>query len=236
MVLEVEDLSVKYGSVLALSNINLCVDENEIVALIGNNGAGKTTALNAISGMVKSESGSIKFKGTDISNCKPHLISKMGITHVPEGRRVFYKFTVRENLMMGAYNIKDKQRIKQKLDDVVSLFPVLYDRINQLGGTLSGGEQQMLVFGRALMASPQLLLLDEPSLGLAPQLVDVIADTIIKISDEGIPILLVEQNASLALELSNRTYIMETGSIALQGLSSEVAEDDSVRKTYLGVI
>lgn len=235
MILDIKGLNVNYGSIRALNNVSLCIDEHEVVALIGNNGAGKTTILKAISGMVPIKAGSIDFCGKTISGKRSHTISRLGITHVPEGRHVFYKFTVRENLLIGAYNLKDRARVSQNMERIMDIFPILRERINQFGGTLSGGEQQMLVIGRALMAEPKLLLLDEPSLGLAPQIVDVIADNIERIAASGIPILLVEQNANLALELSDRAYVIETGDIILEGASSSLRQSDIVQKTYLGI-
>ena len=235
MILDIKGLNVNYGSIRALNNVSLCIDEHEVVALIGNNGAGKTTILKAISGMVPIKAGSIDFCGKTISGKRSHTISRLGITHVPEGRHVFYKFTVRENLLIGAYNLKDRARVSQNMERIMDIFPILRERINQFGGTLSGGEQQMLVIGRALMAEPKLLLLDDPSLGLAPQIVDVIADNIERIAASGIPILLVEQNANLALELSDRAYVIETGDIILEGASSSLRQSDIVQKTYLGI-
>ena len=235
MILDIKGLNVNYGSIRALNNVSLCIDEHEVVALIGNNGAGKTTILKAISGMVPIKAGSIDFCGKTISGKRSHTISRLGITHVPEGRHVFYKFTVRENLLIGAYNLKDRARVSQNMERIMDIFPILRERINQFGGTLSGGEQQMLVIGRALMAEPKLLLLDEPSLGLAPQIVDDIADNIERIAASGIPILLVEQNANLALELSDRAYVIETGDIILEGASSSLRQSDIVQKTYLGI-
>lgn len=235
MILDIKGLNVSYGSVCALNGVNLCIGEHEVVALIGNNGAGKTSILKAISGMVPIRAGTIDFCGSTISRKHPHTISRMGITHVPEGRHVFYKFTVKENLLIGAYNIRNKARIMQNMDKVMDIFPILRERVNQFGGTLSGGEQQMLVIGRALMAEPKLLLLDEPSLGLAPQVVDVIAENVERIAQSGIPILLVEQNANLALELSDRAYVIETGNIILEGNSSALRKSDLVQRAYLGI-
>lgn len=235
MILDVKGLKVSYGSVHALNGVDLSINEHEVVALIGNNGAGKTSILRAISGAIPIKAGSIEFCGKSLVAVKPHIISRMGITHVPEGRHVFYKFTVKENLLIGAYNIRDKARVAQNMEVVMNTFPILRERISQFGGTLSGGEQQMLVIGRALMAEPKLLLLDEPSLGLAPQVVDVIADNIERIAKTGIPILLVEQNANLALELSSRAYVIETGDVILEGKSSGLRESDVVQKAYLGI-
>jgi len=233
--LEIKNLTVQYGNIVALWKVDLCVGSNEVVALIGNNGAGKTTTLRAISGILKSTIGSITFNGKSLVGMPVHKIVSEGIIHVPEGRKIFTKLTVKENLLMGAYSVTNKALVNQSLKQVLELFPMLKERINQLGGTLSGGEQQMLAVSRAMMASPKMLLLDEPSLGLAPQAVDKIADIIISISKRGIPILLVEQNANLALEISNRAYVIETGHIKLTGKSSELLVNDAVRKSYLGV-
>ena len=232
--LEIKDLTVKYGNIVAIRDISLQLD-NEVVALIGNNGAGKTTILRSISGLLKPETGTITFNGKSLLGMPVHKIVEEGIIHVPEGRKIFTKLTVKENLLLGAYSVNDKVKTAESLERVIDLFPILKIRISQRAGTLSGGEQQMLAIGRAIMAEPKVLLLDEPSLGLAPQLVDRIADTILDISKLGIPILLVEQNANLALEISSKAYILETGNIVLSGNSSEFLENDTVRKTYLGV-
>lgn len=233
--LEIRDLTVQYGRIVALRDISLTLNDREVVALIGNNGAGKTTTLRSISGMLRPVSGTITFNGKSLIGLRAHKIVEEGIIHVPEGRRIFTKMTVRENLLMGAYTVRNRTTINQTLEEVVELFPILKERINQFGGTLSGGEQQMLAVARAMMAKPKLLLLDEPSLGLAPQVVDKIADTIISISNTGIPILLVEQNANVALEISNRAYVIETGNIVMTAASSELLADDTVRRTYLGI-
>ena len=233
--LEIKNLVVRYGRITALHGIDLTLGDNEVVALIGNNGAGKTTTLKAISGMQKPASGSIEFNGTSLIGLPSHKIVEQGIIHVPEGRRIFTKMTVKENLLMGSYSVRDTKFINDKLAQVVDLFPILKERIHQAGGTLSGGEQQMLAVARALMANPKVLLLDEPSLGLAPQVVDKIADTVIMISKQGIPILLVEQNANVALEISHRAYVIETGNIVMEGKSSDMLADDAVRQTYLGI-
>jgi branched-chain amino acid transport system ATP-binding protein len=233
--LEISNLTVQYGRVVALHKIDLHVDANEIVALVGNNGAGKTTTLNAISGLLRPIAGSIIYNGKSLVGMPVHKIVSEGIIQVPEGRKIFPKLTVKENLLMGAYSVRNKALVDQARKQVLEVFPILKERMNQFGGTLSGGEQQMLAVGRAMMASPRMLLLDEPSLGLAPQAVDKIADTIISISELGIAILLVEQNAMLALELSSRAYVIETGYIALTGKSSELLVNDAVRKSYLGV-
>jgi len=233
--LEIKNLTVQYGNVIALHKVDFNVGPNEVVALIGNNGAGKTTTLRTISGILRPTIGSIMFNGKSLVGMPVHKIVSEGIIHVPEGRKIFTKLTVRENLLMGAYSITNRAQITQSLKQVLELFPVLKERISQLGGTLSGGQQQMLAVGRAMMASPKMLMLDEPSMGLAPQAVDRIADIITGISKLGISILLVEQNAMLALELSNRAYVMETGYITTMGKSSELLVNDTVRKAYLGV-
>src|SRR5450830_961938 len=233
--LEIKNLTVQYGNVVALHKVDLYVGSNEVVALIGNNGAGKTTTLRTISGFLKPTTGSIIFNGKSLVGMPVHKIVSEGIIHVPEGRKIFAKFSVRENLLMGAYSITNKALVNQSLEQVLELFPVLKQRINQLGGALSGGEQQMLAMSRGMMASPKMLLLDEPSFGLAPQAVDKIADTIISISKLGVPILLVEQNANLALEISNRGYVITIGHIELTGKSSELLMNDAVRKSYLGM-
>ncbi|MCD2492573.1 ABC transporter ATP-binding protein [Lacrimispora sp. NSJ-141] len=233
--LEIKNLTVRYGSITALHGISLEVRENEVVALVGNNGAGKTTTLRSISGLQKPAKGDILFQGESIVGKPVHKIVQMGLIHVPEGRKIFTKLTVRENLLMGSFSIKSKTEVSNNLERVMQVFPKLKERINQYGGTLSGGEQQMLAVGRAMMASPKLLLLDEPSLGLAPQIVDVIGDTVLDIAKLGIPILLVEQNANLALEISNRAYVIETGNIQMSADSADLLKDDTIQKTYLGV-
>ena len=233
--LEIKNLTVRYGNITALHGINLEVRKNEVVALVGNIGAGKTTTLRSISGLQKPASGEIVFQGKSIVGKPVHKIVQMGLIHVPEGRKIFKTLTIRENLLMGAYSLKNKGEISENLDKVMQVFPKLKERINQMGGTLSGGEQQLLAVGRAIMASPKLLLLDEPSLGLAPQIVDVIGDTVLDIAKLGIPILLVEQNANLALEISNRAYVIETGNIMMTADSAELLKDDTVQRMYLGV-
>ena len=235
MILEVSNIVVSYGNVQALHGITLGVDKNEVVALVGSNGAGKTTTLKAISGQLHLASGDIKFFGRSIIGIPSYKIAKMGLIHVPEGRKIFSKLSVRENLMLGAYTRTSKGEIEKNLDTVMQAFPILKERINQPGGTLSGGEQQMLAVARAIMSSPKVLLLDEPSLGLAPLVVDIIAEKILEISKMGIPILLVEQNANLALELSNRAYVIETGNIEISGQSSELAKNSDIQRAYLGV-
>ena len=232
--LEVKDLVVSYGAIKALKGISFEVNQGEIITLIGSNGAGKTTTLHSLSNLIRKVSGSIVFEGTDITNLSADKIVEMGLIQVPEGRRVFANMSVKENLEMGAYLRKDKTQIKKDMEECYQLFPRLKERLSQMAGTLSGGEQQMLAMARALMSKPKLLLLDEPSMGLAPILVDEIFDIIKKISSTGTTILLVEQNAFKALSIANRAYILETGSIAKTGNASDLAKDDSVIKAYLG--
>ena len=234
MMLEVKDLVVSYGAIKALKGISFEVNQGEIITLIGSNGAGKTTTLHSLSNLIRKVSGSIVFEGTDITNLSADKIVAMGLIQVPEGRRVFANMSVKENLEMGAYLRKDKTQIKKDMEECYQLFPRLKERLSQMAGTLSGGEQQMLAMARALMSKPKLLLLDEPSMGLAPILVDEIFDIIKKISSTGTTILLVEQNAFKALSIANRAYILETGSIAKTGNASDLAKDDSVIKAYLG--
>lgn len=234
--LKLVDVHTFYGPIEALRGIDIEVKQGEIVCLIGNNGAGKSTALMTISGILKPLSGDILFEGKSIKGISPHKIVEMGISQVPEGRRIFPILTVKENLELGAYTkLKVKSsKFKVQLDKIYKLFPVLKERQNQLGGTLSGGEQQMLAIGRALMSNPKLLLLDEPSLGLAPILVSKIFKTIKEINREGVTVLLVEQNARAALKLSNRGYVLENGRIVLEGKGEELLNNEQVRKAYLG--
>jgi branched-chain amino acid transport system ATP-binding protein len=228
------DVKTYYGNIRALKGISIEVNEGEIVCLIGGNGAGKSTTLMTISGVLTPEEGDILYRGRSIVSMRPDDIVQMGICQVPEGRMIFPVLTVMENLDLGAYLRKDKNGIKEDLDRVFGFFPVLRERSNQAGGTLSGGEQQMLAIGRALMARPKLLLLDEPSLGLAPILVDAIFEIIRQINDQGTTILLVEQNAQLALQFSHRGYVLETGEIALSDTSAELLKNEQVKKAYLG--
>ena len=234
MLLEVDNIDVYYGAIHALKGLSLEVEEGSIVTLIGANGAGKTTTLKSISGVLRPKNGSIRFQGNDISKVAPEKIVGMGICQVPEGRRVFASMTVMENLEMGAYLRKDKSGVQADLDMVFDRFPRLRERIRQLAGTLSGGEQQMLAIGRALMSRPQLLLMDEPSMGLAPILVQEIFDIIKDINSKGTTILLVEQNANMALSIANKAYVIETGQIVLAGDAHELSQSDEVRKAYLG--
>jgi branched-chain amino acid transport system ATP-binding protein len=232
-VLKVEAIDVAYGEIRALKGVGLEVGQGEIVTILGNNGAGKTTALKTISGLLHPTRGAITLEDESLLDVPPHAIVSRGIAHVPEGRRIFNRLTVRENLMMGAY-LRGDSGIAADLERVFGLFPRLSERLTQVAGTLSGGEQQMLAIGRALMANPRLLLLDEPSMGLAPVLVEQIFDTITDINRQGMTILLVEQNAAMALSIAHRGYVLETGSIALAGTAAELSENADVRKAYLG--
>ena len=232
--LEVKNLVVSYGAIKALRGISFSVEQGEVISLIGSNGAGKTTTLHSISNLIKKNSGSIFFEGTDITNLSADKIVKMGLIQVPEGRRVFANLSVKENLEMGAYLRKDKEQIKKDMEWGYEIFPRLKERLSQLAGTLSGGEQQMLAMARALMSKPKLLLLDEPSMGLAPILVDEIFEIIKKISSAGTTILLVEQNAYKALSIANRAYILETGEITKDGKASDLITDKAVISAYLG--
>ena len=235
MLLEVNNLNVYYGAIHALQGISFNVEEGEIVTLIGANGAGKSTTLRTISGLLRPRQGHVSYKGTDITLMPAEQIVRQGISHVPEGRKIFAPLTVRENLEMGAYSREDKTEISATMERVFKHFPRLRERISQLGGTLSGGEQQMLATGRGLMSRPALLLMDEPSMGLSPILVEEIFKIIKEINDEGTTILLVEQNALMALSVSNRAYVLETGRIVLSGKAKEVADNPQVKAAYLGV-
>ncbi|MBO4403995.1 MAG: ABC transporter ATP-binding protein [Treponema sp.] len=232
--LEVKNLVVSYGAIKALKGISFSVEQGEIITLIGSNGAGKTTTLHSISNLVKKSEGSVVFNGKNITTLAPDKIVREGLIQVPEGRRVFANMSVKENLEMGAYLRNDKAQIKKDLDWCFELFPRLKERINQISATLSGGEQQMLAMARAIMSSPELLLLDEPSMGLAPILVDEIFNIVKKISSSGKTILLVEQNAFKALSIADRAYILETGTITKEGKASELINDDAVKAAYLG--
>ena len=232
--LKIEDLEVSYGAVQALRGISMEVNDGEIVSLIGANGAGKTTTLHAITGLVPIRSGSVIYDGHDLRKTDPSRIVTMGLAHVPEGRQVFTRMTVAENLAMGAYFRKDKKTIADDLERVYARFPRLKERAKQLAGTLSGGEQQMLAMARALMSKPRLLMLDEPSMGLAPILVEQIFDIIRALHKSGTTILLVEQNAQMALSVANRAYVLETGKISMSGDAQELLHNDAVRKAYLG--
>jgi branched-chain amino acid transport system ATP-binding protein len=232
--LEVNGLAVNYGAIQALQGISFHVEEGEVVTLIGANGAGKSTTLRTISGLLYPSAGEISYLGQSIVGKPADWIVKQGVIHVPEGRKIFAPLTVRENLEMGAYTRRDKQEIAQTMQRVFSSFPRLEERLSQLGGTLSGGEQQMLAMGRGLMAQPKLLLLDEPSMGLAPILVEEIFDIITEIHELGVSILLVEQNASMALSVADRAYVLETGRIVLEGPAQEVLQNPEVQAAYLG--
>ena len=232
--LEVKDLQVYYGVIQALKGISFEVNQGEVIALIGANGAGKTTTLQTLTGIIPSKAGSITFEGKDITKIPAHKIVEMGMAHVPEGRRVFADMTVYENLLMGAYTRKDKNEIAQSLANVYKRFPRLEERKNQRAGTLSGGEQQMLAMGRALMSKPRIILMDEPSMGLSPIFVNEIFDIIKEVSESGTTVLLVEQNAKKALAIADRAYVLETGKIVLEGNAKDLLEDDSIKKAYLG--
>ncbi|MGM9944235.1 MAG: ABC transporter ATP-binding protein [Lysinibacillus sp.] len=232
--LQIKDIDVYYGNIQALRGISLEVNEGEIVTLIGANGAGKSTLLKTISGLLKPKKGSIEYLGSNIDGKQAQSIVKAGISHVPEGRRVFANMTVEENLELGAYLRKDRDGIKKDLAHVYELFPRLHERRKQLSGTLSGGEQQMLAMGRALMSKPKLIILDEPSMGLAPLMVKNIFNIIEMINKEGVTVLLVEQNANMALSVADRAYVLETGSIVLAGTAKELQESEEVKAAYLG--
>ncbi|HET6444097.1 MAG TPA: ABC transporter ATP-binding protein [candidate division Zixibacteria bacterium] len=233
--LEVNDVHAYYGKIHALKGITLSVDEGEIVSLIGGNGAGKSTTLRSISGLMKPRSGTITLNGTDLTAFKAHELASKGIAMVPEGRGIFSKMSVLENLEMGAYYRTDKEAIVEDMEGIFELFPRLKERRKQTAGTLSGGEQQMLATGRALMARPSLLLMDEPSMGLAPVLVEVIFSTIVEINKEGTTILLVEQNAHMALQVANRGYVLQTGEIVLHDTADNLRQNEMVQKAYLGI-
>jgi branched-chain amino acid transport system ATP-binding protein len=233
-VLVIDNLHTYYGHIHALKGISLTVNEGEIVTLIGTNGAGKSTTLRTISGVARARRGTITFRGKDITNQKPHEIAGMGISHVPEGRRIFPQLTVMENIELGAWNVTDRKAVQDRKEMVFELFPRMKERVFQKGGTLSGGEQQMLAIGRALMTDPEVLLLDEPSMGLAPVLVELIFEVVQRINEQGKTILLVEQNALMALEVAHRGYVLQTGEIILNDTASSLASNERVRKAYLG--
>lgn len=234
MMMEIKDLEVYYGMIQAIKGVSFHVNQGEVIALIGANGAGKTTILHTISGLLSPKSGSVLFEGQDITKVPGHKIVSMGMAHVPEGRRVFAQLTVLQNLKMGAYTRKNKEEIQQTLSNVFARFPRLEERQNQLAGTLSGGEQQMLAMGRALMSHPKLILMDEPSMGLSPIFVNEIFDIIQEVSKGGTTVLLVEQNAKKALSIADRAYVLETGRIVLEGKAADLLQNDSIRKAYLG--
>ena len=232
--LEVKDLEVYYGVIRAIKGISFEVNKGEVIALIGANGAGKTTTLHTVTGLLSPKKGHVIFEGKDITKVPAHKIVSMGMAHVPEGRRVFAELSVYENLKMGAYTRKDKNEIEESLANVYKRFPRLEERKNQMAGTLSGGEQQMLAMGRALMSKPKIILMDEPSMGLSPILVNEIFDIIRAVSESGTTVLLVEQNAKKALAIADRAYVLETGKIVLEGNAKDLLEDDSIKKAYLG--
>lgn len=233
--LKINNLNTYYGPIHALKGVNLEIKQGEIVSLIGSNGAGKSTLLNTIVGLARASEGNVEFMGKDITNPYSHMMTRMGISISPEGREVFPALTVEENLRLGAYTVSDKQQIADSYERVYHIFPRLKERVKQTAGTLSGGEQQMLAIGRALMCNPKLLLLDEPSLGLAPNFVLMIFDLIQAINLQGVTILLIEQNANMALKTSNRAYVLENGRIAMSGNADEIANDPRVKKAYLGL-
>ena len=232
--LEVKDLQVYYGMIQAIKGISFEVNQGEVIALIGANGAGKTTILHTVTGLIAPKAGSIVFEGQDITKVPAHKIVSMGMAHVPEGRRVFAQLSVYDNLKMGAYTRKDKNEIEESLEMVYKRFPRLEERKNQMAGTLSGGEQQMLAMGRALMSKPKIILMDEPTMGLSPIFVNEIFDIIQEVSASGTTVLLVEQNAKKALSIADRAYVLETGTIALDGDAKVLMNDDSIKKAYLG--
>ena len=232
--LEINDLHVNYGMITALKGISFEVNEGEVIALIGANGAGKTTTLHALTGLIPSKSGSIKLNGKELTKIPAHKIVEMGMAHVPEGRRIFQHLSVLDNLKLGAYTRKDKANIEKDMQMVYERFPRLAERKNQIAGTLSGGEQQMLAMGRALMSNPKIIVMDEPSMGLSPILVSEIFDIITSIRKDGTTVLLVEQNAKKALSIADRAYVLETGNIVLSGKASDLINDESIKKAYLG--
>ena len=232
--LDVKNIEVAYGKIVAVKDVSLTVNKGEIVTLIGSNGAGKSTTLRTISGLIKPRSGEILFEGNRIDGVPGHDIVGMGICHSPEGRRIFPRMTVRENLELGAFLRNNKAEVAADFERVLTLFPRLKERVEQRAGTMSGGEQQMLAVSRALMGSPKLLLLDEPSMGLAPVLVEMIFETITKIREQGITILLIEQNANAALEVADRAYVLESGNVKISGKATDLRKDDAVTKAYLG--
>ena len=232
--LEVKDLEVYYGMIQAIKGVSFHVDQGEVIALIGANGAGKTTILHTVTGLLSPKKGSVVFEGQEVTKIPAHKIVSLGMAHVPEGRRVFAELSVYENLKMGAYTRKDKSEIEENLQKIYERFPRLKERKNQMAGTLSGGEQQMLAMGRALMSQPKIILMDEPSMGLSPILVNEIFDIIQEVSKSGTTVLLVEQNAKKALSIADRAYVLKTGRIALEGRAEDLLRDDSIKKAYLG--
>jgi len=234
MLLEIENLTCNYGKVAALKDVGLTVSEGEIVALIGANGAGKSTLLRTISGLIHPVSGQITFLGRRIDRLPPHKVVRLGIAHIPEGRLVFAPMTVHDNLKMGAYRRRDKKQINSDMERMFEYFPILKDRRRQLAGSLSGGEQQMLAVARALMTSPRLVLMDEPSMGLSPLLVETVADIVVNMQKDGLSVLLVEQNAALALSVANRAYVLEIGRVVAEGDARSIGTDEALKKAYLG--
>ena len=232
--LEIEGLHVKYGGIHALKGISVNVEEMRIVTLLGSNGAGKTTAIKAVSGMVPITAGDVRFLGRSLKNMPAHAIQKLGLVHIPEGRKIFANLTVRENLIMGAYNNSDKSDVARTMDRIFAAFPILEMRSGQLGGTLSGGEQQMLAIGRAMMSRPKLLMMDEPSLGLAPMVVAEVFRVIEEIRKEGVTIFLIEQNANVALKITDHAFLLETGNIVMEGSGEEFLNNPRVKQAYLG--
>lgn len=232
--LEIRDLEVNYGAINAIKKISFDVNQGEVIALIGANGAGKTTTLHTITGLLKTKSGSVRFEGKELTKLPPHKIVAMGMAHVPEGRRIFQQLSVFKNLDLGAYTRRDREEYARNLAMVYEKFPRLEERKNQIAGTLSGGEQQMLAMGRALMSHPKTILMDEPSMGLSPKLVKEIFSIIRKLHEQGITILLVEQNAKMALSIADRAYVLETGRITMEGDAKELLNNEQVRKAYLG--
>ncbi len=232
--LEVRDLKVNYGLITAVKGVSFDVNEGEIVSLIGANGAGKTTIMQAISGLLPKSGGSVFFDGEDITHLPAHKLTAKGLTQVPEGRRVFQELSVKDNLALGAYSVKDSKKIKEAYEKVYEIFPLLKERAKQVSGTLSGGEQQMLAVARALMSSPKMLLLDEPSMGLSPLFVNVIFDVIKSINEAGTTVFVVEQNAQKALTVANRAYVLETGLISLEGTGQDLLQDEKIKIAYLG--
>ncbi len=234
VVLELKDVETRYGQIYALRGVNFQVKKGEIVTLLGANGAGKSTTLKTISSLVPASAGQVLFMGKDITYDQPHAIVEMGVIHVPEGRMIFKELTVRENLELGSFTLKDNVERNKRIEHVFEIFPVLKERHKQMGGFLSGGEQQMLAIGRAMMTEPKVLMLDEPSMGLAPIIVQKIMEIIKKINDEGTTVLLVEQNAKVALKLADRGYVLETGEISMEGDADVLSKDESIVKAYLG--
>lgn len=232
-ILELKNIETYYGAIQALRGISLEVGKGEIVTLIGSNGAGKSTTLKSISGLAKVKKGSIIYKGKDITNKPPHETTLLGLAHVPEGRRIFSQLTVKENLLMGAYSVKGKDIIQERMETVFNYFPRLKERISQKGGTMSGGEQQMLAIGRALMMQPEVLMLDEPSMGLAPIIVEQIFEIILQLNSLGITVLLIEQNAYQALSIAHRGYVIQNGEIVLSGSGAELIENEQIKEAYL---